>query len=126
MRTSLVTGGAGFIGSHLVEALLAAGRRVLILDDLSTGTEKNLRTALDHPHCRLIVSNVTEQDPLARLVHEADDVFHLAAVVGVRLVLEEPERTVATNLGATELLLRLLRDKPRLLFLASTSEVYGK
>ena len=126
LGTSLVTGGAGFIGSHLVESLLATGRRVLVLDDLSTGSTANLHAVLDHPSCHLVVGSVTQDGLLAQLLQEAEEVYHLAAVVGVRLVLDEPERTVATNLGATELLLRLLRDRPRPLFLASTSEVYGK
>jgi UDP-glucose 4-epimerase len=126
MTTSLVTGGAGFIGSHLVEALLAAGRRVVVLDDLSTGSLANLHHVQSHPHLRLILDSVTNEERLGELLDEADEVFHLAAVVGVRLVLEEPERTVATNIGSMESLLRLLSRRPKPLFLASTSEVYGK
>jgi UDP-glucose 4-epimerase len=126
MQTSLVTGGAGFIGSHLVEALLAAGRRVLVLDDLSTGDLANLQAVRDHPHLRVVVDNVSNEQCLAELLREADEVYHLAAVVGVRLVMEEPARTIAVNVGPTELLLRHLARQPRPLFLASTSEVYGK
>jgi UDP-glucose 4-epimerase len=126
MKTSLVTGGAGFIGSHLVEALLAAGRRVLAIDDLSTGTAANLHKVQNHPHFRLVVDSIGNDMRLTELVREADEIYHLAAVVGVRLVLDDPVRTLTTNVGPTETLLRLVADHPRPLFLASTSEVYGK
>ncbi len=135
MRTSLVTGGAGFIGSHLVEALLAAGRRVLVIDDLSTGSAANLQKVQNHTHLRLVIDSVANDMRLTELVREADEIYHLAAVVGVRLVLEDPVRTVTTNVGPTETLLRLCagsgdprttEGKPKPLFLASTSEVYGK
>ncbi|HWG43507.1 MAG TPA: GDP-mannose 4,6-dehydratase [Gemmataceae bacterium] len=126
MTTSLVTGGAGFIGSHLVEALLAAGRRVVVLDDLSTGTLANLERVRSHSHLRLIQDSVLNETCLGELLDEADEVYHLAAVVGVRLVLEEPERTVLTNIGPMEAMLRHLNRRPKPLFLASTSEVYGK
>ena len=102
MLTSLVTGGAGFIGSHLVEALLAAGRRVVVLDDLSTGTLANLASVQSHPDLRLVLDSVTNEQRLDELLDEADEVYHLAAVVGVRLVLEEPQRTVATNIDSVE------------------------
>jgi UDP-glucose 4-epimerase len=126
MLTSLVTGGAGFIGSHLVEALLAAGRRVVVLDDLSTGSLANLERVRAHPHLQVVVDSITHEERLGALADEADEVYHLAAVVGVRLVLEDPGRTVATNITPTEALLRRLAARPRPLFLASTSEVYGK
>src|SRR5215467_2747475 len=126
MLTSLVTGGAGFIGSHLVESLLADGRRVVVLDDLSTGCAANLDAVRHHPKLRIVLDSVTNEDRLGRLVDEADEVYHLAAVVGVRLVLEEPARTVATNCGPVDSLLRRLAARPKPLFLASTSEVYGK
>jgi UDP-glucose 4-epimerase len=126
MRTTLVTGGAGFIGSHLVEALLAAGRRVVVLDDLSTGALANLAAVENHPALRIVIDTIANETRFCELIDEADEVYHLAAVVGVRLVLEEPQRTVTTNIGPTEVLLRRLSVHPRPLFLASTSEVYGK
>ena len=137
MQTSLVTGGAGFIGSHLVEALLASGRRVLVIDDLSTGDAANLQNVQGHPNLQLVVDSISNKNRLAELVRQADEVYHLAAVVGVRLVLEDPVRTVATNVDPTETLLRLcagsgdarttgVDSQPKPLFLASTSEVYGK
>src|SRR6516165_1727911 len=126
MLTSLVTGGAGFIGSHLVESLLADGRRVVVLDDLSTGDAANLDAVRDHPQLRVVLDIIANEARLAELLEEADEVYHLAAVVGVRLVLEDPDRTVATNVGPTEVLLHRLAARPKPLFLASTSEVYGK
>lgn len=126
METILVTGGAGFIGSHLVEALLTRDRRVIVLDDLSTGSIDNLAAVRDHPHLRIVLDSITSANTLARLLDEVDVVYHLAAVVGVRRVLEEPELTVAINVDPTEQILRHLEARPRPLFLASTSEVYGK
>jgi UDP-glucose 4-epimerase len=126
MQTSLVTGGAGFIGSHLVEALLEAGRRVLVLDDLSTGSLANLEKVRSHSHLEIVVDNIGNASRLASLVERADEVYHLAAVVGVRLVLDEPQRTVATHIAPTERLLQLASEQHKPLFLASTSEVYGK
>jgi UDP-glucose 4-epimerase len=123
---SFVTGGAGFIGSHLVEALLASGRRVVVLDDLSTGSLANLERVQAHPHLRFIHDSITNESRLAELLDEADEVYHLAAVVGVRRVLEQPVETVATNVEPVEAILRRLSVRPKPLFLASTSEVYGK
>jgi UDP-glucose 4-epimerase len=127
MSTVLVTGGAGFIGSHLVEALLARGDQVLVLDDLSTGRLENLREVLQHPHLSLIQGSVAQSDLLISLIDRAEVIYHLAAVVGVRRVLEHPELTVSTNIGPVETILRHLERCPgKKLFLASTSEVYGK
>jgi UDP-glucose 4-epimerase len=124
--TSLVTGGAGFIGSHLVEALLGEGRRVLVLDDLSTGSRSGITRLQPHPHLHFVHGNAMSEKCLRPLLDEADEIYHLAAVVGVRLVLEDPQRTVTTNLRPVELLLDYLAEHPKPLFLASTSEVYGK
>jgi len=126
MQTSLVTGGAGFIGSHLVEALLARGRRVLVLDDLSTGSMNNLERVRNHPQLQVFIDSISNGQRIGELIEQADEVFHLAAVVGVRLVLEEPARTVATHVGPTEMILRLADARHKPVFLASTSEVYGK
>lgn len=126
MLTSLVTGGAGFIGSHLVEALLAAGRRVVVIDDLSTGSQDNLETVREHPRFQLVIGDVTAEAQLGELIDQADEVYHLAAMVGVQLIMDEPERTVETNVGATASVLRLTAQQGKPLFLASTSEVYGK
>lgn len=126
MQTCLVTGGAGFIGSHLVEALLAQGNRVLVLDDLSTGRLENLDAVKAHPRLEVVTESVAHAVLLAELIRRADVVYHLAAVVGVRLVMEEPIRTVATNVEPTEAILRLADAEKKPLLLASTSEVYGK
>src|SRR5262249_27304353 len=126
MQTSLVTGGAGFIGSHLVEALLAKGNRVLVIDDLSTGSLANLEKVRCHPEFELVMDTISNESRLADLVDQADEVYHLAAVGGVGLVVDEPAGTVATNIGPTEMILRLVDAQCKPLFLASTSEVYGK
>lgn len=126
MKTNLVTGGAGFIGSHLVEALLARGQSVIVLDDLSTGNLDNLGSVRDHPDLELVIGDITDEPQLEELIEKADKVYHLAAVVGVRLVLEEPERTVHTNVVATAAVLHQTSAQHKPLFLASTSEVYGK
>ena len=125
MRT-LVTGGAGFIGSHLVEALLARGDAVHVLDDLSTGSISNLDAARANPRLKVHVSSFTNGPLLAELTDRSDRVFHLAAAVGVRLIVESPVRTIETNVTGTELVLRQALKKRRPVFLASTSEVYGK
>jgi UDP-glucose 4-epimerase len=126
MQTILVTGGAGFIGSHLVESLLEMGRRVVVIDDLSTGTIENLEGVQDHPNLDVVIDCITNEARMAELIDEADEIYHLAAVVGVRLILDEPERTVAVNNGATEMIVRRVAEQGKPLFLASTSEVYGK
>jgi UDP-glucose 4-epimerase len=126
LATALVTGGAGFIGSHLVEALLARGQRVVVLDDLSTGSLANLAAVRAHPQLRFVQDSITNEKHLDELLDEADEIYHLAAVVGVRRVLDDPQRTVATNVEPVETILRYLSRRPKPLFLASTSEVYGK
>ena len=108
MRHCLVTGGAGFIGSHLVEALLARGDSVAVVDDESTGSVRNLAAVWNHPRLRYTKGTVADEELVARLVAEADEVYHLAAAVGVRLIAQSPIRTIETNIYTTELLLRQL------------------
>jgi UDP-glucose 4-epimerase len=123
---ALVTGGAGFIGSHLTEALLAGGHEVLVLDDLSTGRAENLEAVSGHPRLEVIVGTVTDESLVRKLVAGADVVYHLAAAVGVRLILDQPVGTIETNVVGTETLLRAARESRPRVILASTSEVYGK
>ena len=122
----LVTGGAGFIGSHLVEAHLACGDRVHVLDDLSTGAIGNLDAVRGNPRLHVTLDSCTHEAVLAELVDRVDLVYHLAAAVGVRLIVESPVRTIETNVQGTELVLKHALKKRRPVFLASTSEVYGK
>jgi|SRR5579864_1011993 len=123
---SLITGGAGFIGSHLAEALLARDGQVLILDDLSTGSVENIRHFRANPSVHCFFESVMDRRLLAELVDESDVVFHLAAAVGVRRIIESPVRTIETNVKGTELVLEAAAKKKKLVFVASTSEVYGK
>src|SRR5262245_36180211 len=97
MKTTLVTGGAGFIGSHLVDTLLAMGRRVVVIDDLSTGTLANLAKVQNHAKLDVFTNCITDEPLMEALIREADEVYHLAAVVGVRLILEDPVRTAQVN-----------------------------
>ncbi|HTV60773.1 MAG TPA: GDP-mannose 4,6-dehydratase [Verrucomicrobiae bacterium] len=122
----LITGGAGFIGSHLADALLARGDDVFVLDDLSTGSVENIRHLKPQPGFRYFFDSVTNRQLLAELVDECDVVFHLAAAVGVRLIVESPVRTLETNVFGTQLVLEAASKKRKLVFTASTSEVYGK
>jgi UDP-glucose 4-epimerase len=122
----LITGGAGFIGSHLAEALLARGHRVTVIDDLSTGSVANINHLRQHAEFRAVADTMMNAPLLRELVDEADQVFHLAAAVGVKLVVDSPVRTIETNVGCTELLLETAGKKRRRVFVASTSEVYGK
>ena len=123
---SLITGGAGFIGSHLAEALLARGHEVIILDDLSTGSVDNIGRIRSNPRLRCIFESVMKRLLLTQLVDDCDMVFHLAAAVGVRRIIESPVRTIETNVKGTELVLEAAARKNKRVFLASTSEVYGK
>jgi len=125
-RKVLVTGGAGFIGSHLVERLLAEGVRVAVIDDCSTGALTNLARVDSDPRLELIHSTVSQCGELSRHVGEADFVFHLAAAVGVELVVKSPIATMHTNLRETEVLLAAASDQGVPTLIASTSEVYGK
>jgi nucleoside-diphosphate-sugar epimerase len=123
---ALVTGGAGFIGSHLSEELLRSGWRVRVLDDLSTGRRGNLAHLDGHDGLTFFQGSATDPSLLQRLIADSDVVFHLAAAVGVRLVVEQPVRTLSTNIRATELVLELASRHRAKVLVASTSEVYGK
>ena len=125
MKTA-ITGGAGFIGSHLTEYLLAAGDEVAVLDDLSTGSMDNLRGVLEHPGFRFVEGSILDRAAVDSVVAGADRVFHLAAAVGVKLIVEEPLTSLRTNIHGTEVVLDATRDAGAVLLLASTSEVYGK
>jgi UDP-glucose 4-epimerase len=125
MKT-LVTGGAGFIGSHLVEALLAEGHHVSVIDDLSTGRVENLAAVAGSPRLRTHWASILEEDRLQEFVDEADVVYHLAAAVGVRLILERPVETIETNIIGTDRVLRCAKKGLKKVVIASTSEVYGK
>lgn len=122
----LITGGAGFIGSHLAEALLSRGDQVFILDDLSTGSVENMRHLKLFSRFHYVFDSITNKNLLAELVDESDVVVHLAAAVGVRLIVESPVRTLETNVYGTQLVLDAASKKKKLVFTASTSEVYGK
>jgi len=126
MAKCLVTGGAGFIGSHLTERLLADGHEVAVLDDLSTGQSHNLKHLEDHPRLTLRVGSITDPVVLGEAMADADTVYHLAAAVGVKLVADNPVHTIETNIYPTEQVLRLAVQGKKRVFLASTSEVYGK
>jgi len=121
-----ITGGAGFIGSHLAERLIDAGHSVLILDDLSTGQMANIENVLDHERFDYRIGSVTDAPLVAELVDRCDVTVHLAAAVGVRLIVEQPVRTIETNVHGTEVVLQAVARKNKLTLLASTSEVYGK
>lgn len=126
MKEILVTGGAGFIGAHLTETLLSSGHRVVVLDDLSTGRLENLEHVASNTRLILRNGSVAQESLLVELLESADEVYHLAAVVGVQKVLEEPEHTVEVNIEASDVLLRHAARLKRPIFLASSSEVYGK
>jgi len=124
--TYLITGGAGFIGSHLADLLLADGHRVLAIDNLSTGRTDNINHLLGHPSYHFVRATITDGIVMDRLASQADVIFHLAAAVGVKLIVEHPVHTIETNIMGTEAVLQAaLRYNCRVL-IASTSEVYGK
>jgi UDP-glucose 4-epimerase len=122
----LVTGGAGFIGSHLCDLLIEQGHGVEVLDDVSTGGEENIAQLSENPAFKLTVGSVADHELVSELVARADIVVHLAAAVGVRLVVEQPVRAIETNVHCTEVVLQHADAHRRPLLLASTSEVYGK
>jgi UDP-glucose 4-epimerase len=123
---AFITGGAGFIGSHLAETLLAAGHQVSVLDNLSTGSIQNIEHLKTLPGFRYTVDTIENEPLLAELIDGCDVVFHLAAAVGVKLIVEAPVRTIETNVHGTEVVLKHASKKQKLVVIASTSEVYGK
>jgi UDP-glucose 4-epimerase len=123
---ALITGGAGFIGSHLAEVLLAQGQQVVAIDNLSTGRMENIARLRDTPQFQFVYEKIQNELVMDRLVSECDVLYHLAAVVGVELVVHDPVRTIETNLLGTEMVLRLARRYRKKVLIASTSEVYGK
>ena len=122
----LITGGAGFIGSHLSERLLERGDRVVLLDNLSTGSMENIRHLKSSPHLEYHLDGIENRQLLAELVDDADVIVHFAAAVGVKLIVESPVRTIETNVNGTQLVLEAACKKKKLVLIASTSEVYGK
>jgi UDP-glucose 4-epimerase len=122
----LITGGAGFVGSHLSEALLERGDDVSVLDNLSTGSIDNIQHLKSHPRFRYTIDSVTNEPLLAELIDGSDVVVHLAAAVGVKLIVEAPVHTIETNVHGTEVVLKHANKKKKLVLIASTSEVYGK
>jgi UDP-glucose 4-epimerase len=122
----LITGGAGFIGSHLAESLLKNGERVVLLDNLSTGSIDNIRHLKASEKLEYYLDSLDNQHLLAELVDDADVIIHLAAAVGVKLIVESPVNTIETNVNGTQLVLDAASKKKKLVLLASTSEVYGK
>jgi UDP-glucose 4-epimerase len=123
---ALVTGGAGFIGSHLCERLLESGWDVAVIDDLSTGRSSNLEKILDNPHFAFVEGNVRDAKVMEGLAGECDAIFHLAAAVGVQLIVDRPVHTIETNIHGTEVVLEIADRFKKKVLLASTSEVYGK
>ena len=122
----LITGGAGFIGSHLAERLLEQGEHVVLMDNLSTGSMENIRHLKGYKGLEYHLDAIENRQLLAELVDDADVIFHLAAAVGVKLIVESPVRTIETNVNGTQLILEAACKKRKLVLIASTSEVYGK
>jgi UDP-glucose 4-epimerase len=122
----LITGGAGFVGSHLSDGLLARGDEVFVLDNLSTGSIENIGHLKGHPKFHYTIDSVTNEPVLAELIDSCDAVVHLAAAVGVKLIVEAPVHTIETNVHGTEVVLKHANKKKKLVVIASTSEVYGK
>jgi len=123
---ALLTGGAGFVGSHLAEALLTRGHEVIVIDDLSTGSMDNIAHLKGRPGFEYVIDSVMNERLTAELIDRADVVFHLAAAVGVKLIVEAPVRTIETNVHGTEVVLKHASKKGKLVVIFSTSEVYGK
>ena len=123
---ALITGGAGFVGSHLAEALLSAGHHVMVIDNLSTGSMDNIRHLKSDERFGYVIDDVENEGLLAELIDAADVIFHMAAAVGVKLIVEQPVRTIETNIHGTEVVLKHAAKKGKLVMVFSTSEVYGK
>ncbi len=121
----LVTGGAGFIGSHLSEALLERGDEVWVIDNLSTGRLQNLEGIVHHPKFHLTVDSIMNEDVMDKLIKNVEQIYHLAAAVGVRLIMDKPIETIETNVKGTEIVLKIANKYKRKVLLASTSEIYG-
>lgn len=126
MTRHLVTGGAGFIGSHLVDALIARGDSVVVLDDLSTGRHDNIRQHLDNPQMEFVLGSILNEALVDDVVRRSDSVIHLAAAVGVNLIVERPLESLATNIRGSEIVLEKCHKYGRKVLVASTSEIYGK
>jgi UDP-glucose 4-epimerase len=123
---TVITGGAGFIGSHLADHLIEAGDTVTVLDDFSTGSPANLAQSVAHPRLRIIEGSVLDRDLVKSIVSDAQRVLHLAAAVGVRRIIDEPLKSLRTNVHGTENVLDAVLDSDAIVVLASTSEIYGK
>src|SRR6185437_12153088 len=123
---NLITGGAGFIGSHLAEHLLSLGEEVVVWDDLSTGQMSNLRRSIGRPGFRYIIGDFTNDAEFVSVVESVDVVYHLAAAVGVQLIVNDPVRTIEPNIKGAEVALNAAARYGKRIFVASTSEVYGK
>ncbi len=126
MKKVLITGGAGFIGSHLAEALLQEGHEVRVIDDLSTGRIENILHLEDHPNFSYTIESILDSDVLNMVAHGVDQIYHLAAAVGVRLIVEEPLRTLQTNIEGTERVRKVANANRAKILITSTSEIYGK
>src|SRR5215468_6340774 len=123
---SLITGGAGFVGSHLAEELLNRGEQIYVLDDLSTGSIDNIEHLKGNPGFHYLIDSVHNERVVAELVDRCDVIYHLAAAVGVKLIVESPVTTIETNVHGTEVVLKLASKKKKKVLITSTSEVYGK
>jgi UDP-glucose 4-epimerase len=123
---ALVTGGAGFIGSHLTERLLKDGNKVAVIDNLSTGSLENMESFKNHASFEFVAGDIRNAELVEPLVKQSDVIFHLAAAVGVRLIAEDPVHTIETNIGGTEIVLNIANKFGRKILIASSSEVYGK
>src|SRR5512135_6094 len=126
MIRSLITGGSGFIGSHLAEALLAQGQQVVAIDNLSTGRLENIQHLLPSSNFQFVYEDIRNETVMDRLVSECDAIYHLAAAVGVELIVKDPVQTIETNIDGSVVVLRLARRYRKQTIIASTSEVYGK